>query len=939
MIANEWKFIGKNRLILISVLAIMIIPFLYSIFFLKSVWNPYGETQHLPVAVVNNDQAVSYQGKTLSVGDQAVKSLKKDHQLGWRFVSEDKAKQGLKDKKYYTVVTFPKDTSKNAASVLSKNPKKMDIQYETNGSLNYIGEVISQIGASGLNEKIRQTIIKAYADATFQQIHQVGKGMNTAAKGAKTLSNGQKTLGNGLDTYTAYVSQVNDGVQTMKMSVGPLASGVNQLADGGNALNTGLQQLNGSTGQLAGGVSQLAGGSGQLASGLGTYTNGVGTLNSGLQQLNGSTGQLASGVGQLNAGVNDKKNGLQSGINAYTSGVGQVKSGLDELTTHNSAILGQLNSLSNDPALAKVVKLEPQLPIVMGQINDAKTKMAAANDSIQTLQNLNLSSLNDPSLSNLKQLPAAMKGTSAAVSGTQAGLQQAMKAVQDAKNAGKSSDEQLAILEGAVNSVNGQLADPKVQAAVQGNNTGADLISSKLVPAIDGLQSQVNKVDMNKLNDALNSATTLMSTVNSLQGTAPSQAELDTLMAKTTKLQQQMPGIVAYVDNVGKAADGVSQIAANSGALNQGVAKLSGGIGELNNQVPNLVSGVSQLANGSQQLNANSGALVSGANQLNGGLGQLNAQVPQLVGGVSQLANGSYQLSGGLNQLNGQIPTLTNGVNQLADGTSQLNANSPALKDGSKQLVTGSVKLSGALGDGAKQVNSIPLSSKTSDMFSAPTKLTHKSYSKVANYGHALAPYVLSVALYVGAVVFNFAYPIRKVSMDGQSATAWFFSKATVGLVVAFVQAVAETGLMLLFGLQVDHLAQMFSVAIAFSVASMFLVMFLSMLLDNPGRFIAMVVLMLQLGGSGGTFPMQVTNGFYNAIHPFLPMTYSILGLRQGLTSGLGAATAWNSVGLLTMMAVIFAALLWVSMIFLQRIHLQGFSQLDDNQKLQEVEK
>lgn len=175
--------------------------------------------------------------------------------------------------------------------------------------------------------------------------------------------------------------------------------------------------------------------------------------------------------------------------------------------------------------------------------------------------------------------------------------------------------------------------------------------------------------------------------------------------------------------------------------------------------------------------------------------------------------------------------------------------------------------------------------------------------------------------------------------MEDQSATAWFFSKASVGLVVAVVQAVAETGLMLLFGLMADNPGQMFAVAIAFSIASMFLVMFLSMLLDNPGRFIAMVVLMLQLGGSGGTFPMEVTNGFYNAIHPFLPMTYSILGLRQGLTSGLGANTAWSAVGLLLVMAVIFAILLWLSMIFLQRIHLQGFSQLDNNQKLQEVEK
>ena len=74
MIKDEFKFIGKNKLILVSVLVIILIPFLYSIFFLKSVWDPYGDTQNLPVAVVNLDQPVTYQGKKLNVGEQTVNS-------------------------------------------------------------------------------------------------------------------------------------------------------------------------------------------------------------------------------------------------------------------------------------------------------------------------------------------------------------------------------------------------------------------------------------------------------------------------------------------------------------------------------------------------------------------------------------------------------------------------------------------------------------------------------------------------------------------------------------------------------------------------------------------------------------------------------------------------------------------------------------------------
>ncbi|MYV17715.1 YhgE/Pip domain-containing protein [Furfurilactobacillus milii] len=1066
MIANEWKFIGKNRLILISVLAIMIIPFLYSIFFLKSVWNPYGETQHLPVAVVNNDQPVKYQGQTMNVGDQAIKSLKKDHQLGWRFVSEKKAKQGLKDKKYYTIVTFPKDTSKNAASVLSKNPKKMDIQYETNGSLNYIGEVISQIGATGLNEKIRQTIIKAYADATFQQVKKVGKGMNTAAKGAKTLSKGQKTLGTGIDTYTAYVSQVNDGVQTMKMSVGPLSSGVGKLADGGKTLNNGLQTLNGSTGQLAGGVNQLANGSnqlvsgsGQVASGVRSYTGAVGTLNSGIQTLNGQTGALAGGVGQLANGGNTLNSGLQTlngktsaiaggvgqltsgsnalnnglqtlngktadlangasqlssganqvnnGVQQYTNAVSQLNTGLSQISQNNGSITAGLNNIKNSSAelselptmLTAMQAVHDQTPGLQKNMQDLQSQMGAL-DKLSELQKslagMNLDGVNTD---------AATKGLQAAQDNAGAANSSFDKIAADINGTNLSdADKQTAI-----NAVQGDIAAGKksaltAQAAAKGVSDGLGGMTATLAQIKPAL-SQLSGFDAASLSSTANSTFAQANTLLNTAGSLTSQDtinKLKNLAAQTADMSKQLDGIQTYVDSVGKASAGASQLNSQSGALVSGTSqlsngltqlngqvpaltggisqladgsqKLNGGLGQLNGQIPALTGGVSQLANGSQQLAGglnqlngsvpaltndvaqlangssqiagNSAALVSGADQvsagnsqLNGGIGQLNAQVPQLVSGVQQLANGSYQLSGGLDQLNSQIPALTDGVNQLADGTSQLNSNSPALKDGTKKLVTGSVKLSDALGKGADQVNAMPLTSKTSDMFSAPTKLTHKSYSKVANYGHALAPYVLSVALYVGAIVFNFAYPIRKVSMSGQSATAWFFSKTTIGLVVAVVQAVAETGLMMLFGLSADHPGQMFAVSISFSIASMFLVMFLSMLLDNPGRFIAMVLLMLQLGGSGGTFPMQVTNGFYNAIHPYLPMTYSILGLRQGLTSGLGNDTVTQAVGLLLLMAVIFAVLLWLSMLLLQRMHLQGFSQLDDNQKLQDVEK
>ena len=847
MLKDEFKFIGKNRLILLSVLVIMLIPFLYSIFFLKSVWDPYGDTKDLPVAVVNQDKAVDYQGKTIAVGDEMVKTLKKDDQLGWRFVSAAQAKKGMKDNKYYTVITIPSNFSAHAATVLDTKPQKMNLTYETNDSLNYLSQVISGVGVDKLNSEIRAKVTNVYASALFSQMKLVGTGMSKAATGATQIGDGLVTLDNGLNQYTVGVSQVNNGLQTMKVQVNPLSSGVQQLASGASQLDNGLGQLNGKVAPLASGVSQLATGSEKLASGVNQYTNGTGSAAAGATQLNKGVQELSNQLATSNSA--DK----QAQVQAILKALPQINSGLQQLNQSVSGITVSAPDLSGTMASVKADGAQLQ------------TGLGTVQTGLQTAQ-----------ADVTKAVPTAVAAMMAK------GMSQADATAIATQLAGSST-------------------------------TG-------LTQAATGLKT------------AATAGTSLNTTLTSLQND-PSLSALATLPAQIEELQKA-----------------VKQLATGSSVALPGavtaIQELSGGLNKIQSAVnvgvdgqPSLVGGTQQLASGLQTLTGKSSELNAGANQINGGLGQLNGQIPALTSGVGQLATGASQLDNGLGQLNSQIPTLKSGVTQLADGASQLNGNSGQLTDGAGKLKTGNKTLATQLNDGAKQINGIKTTSATTDMFAAPTKVTHKNYSYVPNYGHALAPYVLSLALYVGALVFNFAYPIRKVSKVGGTATQWFASKAVLGGLVAVGAALVEATLMMIGGLTVANVGQYYLFAVLFSLASMYLVMFLSMSLDNPGRFIAMVLLMLQLGGSGGTFPMEITNGFYNAIHPFLPMTYSILGFRNALTGGIASGTVGNAVAFLIMVSVISLVLLWLSMIFLQRRHLMGVSQLDNNQELQAVEK
>ena len=412
------------------------------------------------------------------------------------------------------------------------------------------------------------------------------------------------------------------------------------------------------------------------------------------------------------------------------------------------------------------------------------------------------------------------------------------------------------------------------------------------------------------------------------------KSTIDASASSATASSQKIESAAAALEATLKGMDATTSatLGSASAELQGATGALAAGANKLNTGVNAYTGGVATAAAGANTLNAGIGQYTAGVAQAGAGANQLVANSPALISGAGQLASA-------LAQLNAQMPSLISGINLLAAGTQQLADNSPALISGITQLNDGASQLASQLGKGAKTINGIKPTGKTAKMFAEPTTVKHKNYSYVPNYGHALAPYVLSVALYVGILVFNFIYPIRRVAEKGHSAVAWWASKVFVGAVAVTLMAVIEDAIMLACGLTTDHIPSLFATSICFGLASMAIVMFLSMTFDNPGRFVAMVLLMLQLGGSGGTFPMQVTMKFYNVIHWYLPMTYSILGLRQSISSGIGAHYALFCNLVLLGIAVVFNLLLLAGMLGIHHHFFNINPKLEKNQEfLDEME-
>lgn len=254
----EWNHLRKSRFLIIVLLAILTIPTIYTTLFLSSMWNPYGKLSSLPVAIVNKDQSVSLNGTSIHIGDDLIHNLKKSDSLKYYFVSEKKANDGLKNGRYYMVVTIPKGFSKNAATITYASPKKMTLYYNTNPGTNYIASKMCESAMLHIKEEVSSSVTSFYSKNVFTQLRQVKDGFSTAVTGTNTLhdglaqllagettvSNGLDTLSNNLHTFKNGATSLQDGLDQYTKGVSTLNTNMLSAKNGSAALSDGLIKLN-----------------------------------------------------------------------------------------------------------------------------------------------------------------------------------------------------------------------------------------------------------------------------------------------------------------------------------------------------------------------------------------------------------------------------------------------------------------------------------------------------------------------------------------------------------------------------------------------------------------------------------------------------------------------------------------------------------------------
>lgn len=334
------------------------------------------------------------------------------------------------------------------------------------------------------------------------------------------------------------------------------------------------------------------------------------------------------------------------------------------------------------------------------------------------------------------------------------------------------------------------------------------------------------------------------------------------------------------------------------------------GIGQqVQQQVGALATGARQLSDGASAVSTGAGKLAAAAPALQQGVAKAADGAGALAAGTRQLATGAHSAADGASALSTGAARVDDGATALLNGTSKAKDGAGRLADGTQQLADGAGSLQSQLAEGQGKVPVYTGDAATdrAGVVAAPVAADRVKEHAVPRYSDGLAPLFVPVALWVGGMVTYMV--LRAVSPRALASTASSYRAAVAGWVPGALLGVAQAvvlWLVLLLAVGIASPHPVATVAFAALIAVVFTAIHqcLNALLGGVGRLVALVLLVLQLTSAGGTYPVGTSPTFFEALHPFLPMSYAADGLRH-LVTGAAAGPVLLDAGVLAAFGVL----------------------------------
>ena len=304
------KLKNSNAFKAIIFIVVMLIPLIYSFFYLKSYWNPYGNLSDMQIAVVNLDKGKDDKNQ----GNEFVQSLKDSDTFKICEVSKDEAQEGMKKGNYYATIEIPENFTECLESASTEDKQIAQVTYSPNQATNYLATQIVNSAVKTIELNLQSKIDKEIIANLASKLNEVPDSLQEISNGADTILNGTESLNNG-------IKQISDGTNTLSNSYKEFDEGVNSAYTGSKSLNSGISQV---------------------SDGVETLKNGGKSLDSAIDQINKGADQLSSqgaeGITELSTGVTD----LNTGAKTLNDGVAEYVTGVNTLSENTEVFLNKL---------------------------------------------------------------------------------------------------------------------------------------------------------------------------------------------------------------------------------------------------------------------------------------------------------------------------------------------------------------------------------------------------------------------------------------------------------------------------------------------------------------------------------------------------------------------------------------------------------------------
>ncbi|MFB5252300.1 YhgE/Pip family protein [Bacillus mycoides] len=879
---TDLRNVAKHWAAIVIVLGLMILPSLYAWFNIEASWDPYGNTKGIQIAVSNQDVGSNLRGKDINIGKEIVDSLKKDKNFGWKFVDEKQAIYGVERGDYSASITIPKDFSEKIATVLNENPQKPELDYYVNEKVNAIAPKITAKGASGLTEEVSKNFVKTANGEIFKIFNDLGIDLETNLPSIEKIKDlvfkleaqfpEMNTL---VDKALDDATRAEDVVKVAQKELPVVESVIN---DGQEALGNldkffanNDQTLQNAPGTIRNHLTTAK----DVMDKANTFTNFL--MNPGID-LSGMKGLPEFPARPDLSKLNDE--GYKNIARNINQTVNNVLNSARAGTAYGKSVVNGLQNGQFDPEKAKQ------------DLNAVSENLQGRTDSVAYLINV-FTELQKSATTDFGQ--SFFQGRVDRLTKLKSGMENANNGIKDIVNVIGTGQE-----------VKKDVTD----------------VANQKLDAANGLIDQTEK-DYNETFVA--DYKKAVSTVD--QAKADANEAYDTVKNEYDKAKNNFEGVIADVNNRGVNGLDSTKVALNdlNGQL-QATKNLIGDaipVLESTNKVLADVNSGKNLNNGIAKLNKAQNTVQKGIDATNKATTLINnGQKPtkEVVESINEATkNASAQLGDFLATYDSEIvPNFNTAIartKEMSKNTSQILGEADKklpdvkklLEDSSKGLVDGQKKIAdikAEMPETEKKIKELADKirdfeseedikdiirllkndvEKQSDYFANPVNLKENKLFAMPNYGSAMSPFYTVLALWVGALlmVSLLTVEVHEEGANYKSHEVYFgrlLTFLTIGLSQAFIVSMGDIFLLgtyvvdkfwfVLFSLFIGGVF----VCIVYSLVSIF---------GNVGKSMAIILLVLQVAGSGGTFPIQMTPPFFQAIYPFLPFTYAISAIRE----------------------------------------------------------